>query len=539
MEKMTIDNRSSNNPIENLQPEVGMESEKKAFGIAPVTLVILLGAFAKFAAHILTGTSYGYMSDELYTIALSKHLAFGYVDVPPLAPLIMAAGRLLFGESLLAIHILPALAGAGTLVFACLIAREFGGKTFAVGLTALGFLIVPVWLTFDSVFTYDCIDQLVLAAFLFTLVRYLRTGDRRLWILLGTLAGIACLTKMTLPILGPGFLIALLISKHRKDLLSPWPWLGGLVFLFLLSPYVLWEAANHWATLTYWSNYGSQRLYEATWQEYFANVFFSMNPVLLPLIAIGLYRIFRRLGGRNYYFLGIMFLLSLAVDYLLHARTWMLAEMFLPLLAAGSVCLEEIADGRRWGAILRPAAVVAALAGGILVAPANLPIVPVKDLPAYAQNFEFLYRPIRNFIGTSTEYPEYFSLRFGWEDLVREVAKVYDDLPPQDRRTAGIYANWYAPAAAIDLLGPAYGLPPAVSGHLTYYLWGPGESSWDVMIIVTRKTNDMAPFFETCERKAAVHNDYSAASFNQLSIFVCRDPKVSPQAIWGSVEEYK
>lgn len=516
-----------------------MQDRKYLFGLSSIAWVILLGAAVKFLIHMLTGSAYGYMSDELYTLALSKHLALGYVDVPPLAPLLMAAGRWLFGESLPALHILPALAGAGTLVFACLIAREFGGKAFAVGLTALALLAVPVWLTFDSVFTYDCFDQLVLAAFLFALVRFLHSGNRRLWILLGALAGIACLTKMTLPLLGPGFLAALLISKYRKDLLTPWPWLGGLVCLVLISPYILWNAANHWPTLVYWSHYSSQRLYEATLPEYFTNVFYSMNPVLLPLFAIGLYRIFRRLGGTNYYFLGLMFLFSLAVDYLLHARTWMIAEMFLPVIAAGAVFLEEIAAEKKWGAILKPATIAAALAGGILVAPANLPLVPVKGLPAYARDFEFLYSSIRNFNGTSTQYPEYFALRFGWEDLASEVALVYDGLSPQDRQTAGIYTYWYAPAAAVDFFGPRYGLPHAVSGHLAYDLWGPGESSWDVMIIVTRKTNDMAPFFETCERKVTVHNDYSVALYNQLSIFVCRGPKVPPEKIWGSVKNYQ
>ena len=203
-----------------------MKSENKTFGLSAVAWVILIGAAVKFLIHMFTGATYGYMSDELYTIALSKHLAFGYVDVPPLAPLLMAASRLIFGESLLAIHIFPALAGAGTLVFACLIAREFGGKAFAVGLTALAFLAVPVYLSFDSVFTYDCFDQLLLAAFLFALVQFLHSGNRRLWILLGALAGVACLTKMTLPFLGPGFLVALALSRSRKDLRSPWPWLG-------------------------------------------------------------------------------------------------------------------------------------------------------------------------------------------------------------------------------------------------------------------------------------------------------------------------
>jgi hypothetical protein len=503
---------------------------RSPFAFTPVAGVILLGAAVKFLIHLLTGSNYGYMIDELYTLALSKHLAFGYVDVPPLAPLVMAFSRLLFGESLLAIHILPALAGAGTLVFACLIARELGGKTFAVGLTALAFLAVPVWLTFDSVFTYDCFDQLALAGFLFLLVRYLVTGNRRLWILMGMLAGAACLTKMTLPLWGPGFLAALLLTNRRKDLLTDAPWLGAAVFLILLVPYVLWETANHWPTLAYWSAYSSRRLYPASLMEFLANIFFSMNPVLLPVYALGLYRVFRR----KLAFLGVLFLVSLAVGFFLHVRTWMLAALFLPLIAAGAVWLEEILEGKRAGPALKTAAAALVLAGGILVAPANLPILPAADLPDYAQHFDFLYRPIRNFMGNSSEIPEYFELRMGWEDLVRDVADVFNALPAEDRAVAGICAFWYAPAGAIDLFGSQYGLPPAVSNHLTYYLWGPGDYSWDVMIVVAQKTNEMAPFFQTCEMKTAVSNEGPIPMY----IFVCRGPKVPPQTIWSSVAKY-
>jgi 4-amino-4-deoxy-L-arabinose transferase-like glycosyltransferase len=141
--------------------------------------------------------SWLWLFDELYTNALSRHLAFGYVDLPPLVPALVALSRFLFGESLFAMHIVPALAGSFTLVFACLITKEFGGKTFAVALTALGFIIVPGWLMVDSIFCYDSIDQLILAAFLFHLVRFLRTGNKKLWIVLGLIAGLR-MTKMTI-----------------------------------------------------------------------------------------------------------------------------------------------------------------------------------------------------------------------------------------------------------------------------------------------------------------------------------------------------
>jgi 4-amino-4-deoxy-L-arabinose transferase-like glycosyltransferase len=191
---------------------------------------------------MISAPGYGFFGDELYTIALSKHLAFGYVDLPPLVPALMALSRSLLGESLFAYHIVPALAGSATLVFVCLIAKEFGGKSFAITLSAVGFIVVPLWLSVDSIFCYDSIDQMVLAGFLYVLVRFLRMGDRRLWIILGLVAGVACNTKMTILFLGPGFLIALLVSKYRKDLLTPWPWLGAVLCLIIVIPYLLWQS---------------------------------------------------------------------------------------------------------------------------------------------------------------------------------------------------------------------------------------------------------------------------------------------------------
>jgi 4-amino-4-deoxy-L-arabinose transferase-like glycosyltransferase len=291
---------------------------------------------------------YGFFGDELYTIALSRHLAFGYVDLPPLVPALVALSRALLGESLFALHIVPALAGALTLVCVCLITKEFGGKAFAVMLSAMGFIFVPLWLGVDSIFCYDSIDQLILAGFLYTLVRFLRSGNRRLWLVLGLIAGVAGLTKMTILFLGPGFLAALLISKYRKDLLTPWPWLGGALCVVIVTPYLLWQIANQWPTLEYWTNYGTVRVYQASIPQYLTNILVYMNPFFLPLWIAGLYRLFRRLNGVNYGFLGVLFLVTLVLEFSLHATVRMLIELFIPLIAAGAVFVEEKLAGIRW-----------------------------------------------------------------------------------------------------------------------------------------------------------------------------------------------
>ena len=512
-----------------------MHNERRFFGLSTFALLVSVLAAAKFFVHILTGQTYGYFCDELYTIALSKHLAFGYTDLPPLVPALHALSRVLFGESLLAIHIFPSLAGAATLVFVCLITRELGGRLFATCVAALGFIIAPVWLILDSFFCYDSIDQLVLAVFLYLLVRLIRTENRKLWIALGVTAGIAFLTKATILFLGPGLLIALLASKHRRYFLTPWPWFAVGTFLVLISPYVIWQYVNHWPTIAYWARYSGQKLYHASIPEYLVSVVLTMNMVLIPVIGIGLYRIFRPLGDRRYWPLGVMFLATLVLLFVLHARAMMLAEICIPLIAAGAVWMEEVLtgpQGLKKG--IRIAAVSCMVAGGLLVAPVTLPLLPLPLMKSYTQTFGFLFKPVKDFNDPKSDYPQEFSNRIGWDELVRTVALVYHNLPQDDQSGAGIFCEWFGPAGAVDLLGTRYGLPHAVTGNLNYYRWGPG-GSWDVMIFVSAEMDTWRGLFGDVQEKAAVTNEFGA-SYDQYKVYVCRKPTMNPKVFWASVK---
>jgi hypothetical protein len=514
-----------------------MQERKYIFGLSAATLTIILGATIKFALHMYMDPGYGFLGDEFYTIALSKHLAFGYVDLPPLVPLLVALSRALLGESLTAMHIFPALAGSFTLVFICLITREFGGKVFAIALSALGFIVVPIWLGLDSIFCYDSIDQMVLAAFLYVLARLLRTGNQKLWILLGVIAGIACNTKMTLPLLAPGFIISLLISKYRKDLLTPWPWLGGAICLLMLVPYLLWQTANGWPTVEYWTNYGTIRSYEAPLPEYLTNLLVYMNPLLLPLWLAGLYRIFRRFNGVDYSFFGFLFLSTLTVMFFMHSPARMLAELFMPLISAATVFAEELSGRVRWEKGMKGIAATYLLAVGFMSIPLSLPILKIDQVKALNKSIMPTTLNVKEFHGMSFTVSPVLTGRLGWEKLVQGVAAVYDELPPEERAVAGIYAEWYMSAGAIDQLGPAHGLPHAVSGSLTYYLWGPGYS-WDVMIVVSGMASPVTVFFNECELKATVPYEYDVP-VGKPYIYVCRNPAIPAKAIWKTMKSYR
>ena len=505
----------------------------------PVVWLIAFAALAKLAVHLLTGSSYGYFFDELYTIALSKHLDFGYIDMPPLFPLLVAVSRFLFGESLFAYHILPSLAGAGTVVFACLIARELGGKLFAVGLTALAVITSPAWLTLDSVLCYDSMDQLTLTAFLFLLARFLRTGDRRLWVPIGVAAGIAFLTKSTILFLGPGFVAAVLASKHRRQFLLPEPWIALGAFLVLASPYVIWNYLNGWTTYWYWRNYGLQRVYRYSFFEYLGNITLVMGYAIIPLVVAGLYRAIRRFTDVGLRTFGILFLSTFAVVFVVRSRAIVLAELCIPLVAAAAVWMEEKIRGRGWRRSLQVAAASLLVAEGVLAAPLCIPVLPESSLTGYAQTFGFMYKGLKDFKSAADlGHLVYLLGRTGWNELVKAVADAYNSLPAGDRERAGILTDWYGSAGAIDLLGKQYGLPDALSGSLNYYRWGPGKGTWDVMIIVTSNPQSgMRRLFANAQRSATLTNLMLGVPL-EYTVYVCRSPCAPPEVLWPTTRSF-
>src|SRR3954447_5806466 len=172
-------------------------------------VIVLCAAVAKLLIHLYAGRNYGYFTDELYYLACGRHLAWGYVDQPPLIAAIAWLGTHLFGASVLGIRILPALAGAGKIVLTGLIAREMGGGRFAQGLAALAVLVAPGFLGMDNLLSMNAFEPLFWMGCAYVVIRIVKTGDQRLWLLVGLLAGLGLLNKHSMLIFGFGLIAGL------------------------------------------------------------------------------------------------------------------------------------------------------------------------------------------------------------------------------------------------------------------------------------------------------------------------------------------
>jgi 4-amino-4-deoxy-L-arabinose transferase-like glycosyltransferase len=492
-------------------------------------------ACVKVAVHLLTATGSGYFVDELYYLAMQPHLDFGYVDVPPLVPALMAVSNALFGSSLFALHIFPAIAGALMLIVVGLTARELGGGRFAQVAAGLAVLVSPYWLVLDSWFAYDPFDQFVTAVLFWAWVRLMKEPSPWHWLIVGLVLGIGLLTKMSVIFTGPALGVALLATSWRRSLVTPWPWLAAAVALLVASPFIAWQAVHGWPILTYWVNYAQYRVHPSA-VDFAVEVLFGVNPLVLPFILLGLLYFLVHPDGKRYRTIGIVFVV-LAVLFALVLRTEprMLTSASLPLVAGGAVLTEQLLASGSWRPRAKPAYAGLLVISGLLLGPAML---PTGDPNSWATGPD----------GQEVELPEYLYLRVGWPEMVAQVAEAYRALPPEEQTRAVIYAGNYGEASAIDFFGPQYGLPPAISNHNAFQVWGPGDRPGDVIIAFGRlfspyadapnKINLSRLFAEVRWAGEVTGNPGSPPWERHLQIYVCRKPRVSLRDVWPQLAAY-
>jgi hypothetical protein len=494
--------------------------------------LLLSLALADFVAHMLVSTNYGYFRDELYYIEAGRHLAFGYVEFPPLIALLARLLDVLAGDALWAIHLVPALATALIVLLTGLMARELGGGRFAQTLAALASLVAVTFLATGSIFSMDALDELwwTLASYLLILI--LERNDARLWLLFGLVAGIGLTTKVSILFFGVAIVAGLLLTPARRHLRTTWIWLGGAIAFVFLLPYVLWNLANGWPTLEFFANYEGS----GGPLEFLLGQIPGMNPLTLPLSLTGLYFYLGTQLGKPYRALGWTFLVLVLVLALLGAKPYFLAPAYPMLFAGGAIVVERI--GGRAGEFIKWAYAVLLLISGLLLTPLAMPILPPAT---FAATYGFMSGAGNASAGQQTQgaLPQYLGDRFGWETMTRTVAGVYEELPAADRSQACIFTSNYGEASALNFLGDRYDLPPTVSGHNNYYLWGPGRCTGEAMITVGLARDDVEQVYDGVARAATITCRYCMPEENDVPVYVAREPKFPIRELWPQTKHYE
>ena len=529
--------------VSTLADSISTQAEKPAnAALPPLALGSLLVLCAvKVVLHVFTSVRhYGYFRDELYYLDMARHLDWGYVDAAPLIA-VYARIALALGGSLAALRILPALAGAGLIALTMFIARELGGGRYAQFLAGLCILLCPAELSVDSLMTMNAWEPLYWMGCMLVVARILRTGDSRLWLWFGLIAGLGLENKHSTLSFGFAVTAALLLTHHRREFTHRWIWIAGAISLALFLPNLIWQIRHHFPTIEDLANVRREgKNVVLPPLAFVKEQILDLHPILLPVWMAGLIWFLRE---RRWRVLGLTFVIFFVLMEVAHAKNYYVFPIYPMLLAGGAVVVETAITPRLGIPLLAKAATsgapaartgarVAIVAIIVLAALPAIPLVtwmlPPERLLAYEETIDF--KPAKAEVHMQSLLAQPIADQFGWREMVREVASIYNSLPPEERPLTGIWAGNYGEAGAINQFGPPYGLPHAYSRHQNHWYWGPPPVVYKNLIVIQWSLEDVrdnCASYQTFEH----YERWGMGEENQ-PIYLCRGVEFDIQKIW-------
>jgi 4-amino-4-deoxy-L-arabinose transferase-like glycosyltransferase len=479
--------------------------------------VLLVLAALRLLLHTLTNGQYGFHRDELATLDDARHLAWGYIAYPPLTPFVARVALALFGSAPAAVRFFTALAQCVVMVLAGLMARELGGGRAAQIVAALAVALSPVSITAGHLFQYVSFDFLWGVLAVYFVIRLLESGNGRWWMAVGAAIGLGLMTRYTIAWLVAGLAVGFLVTPARKLLMSKWLVAGAGIALVIILPNLIWQASHGFISIDFLQSIHARdirigRTDGFLWKQ----LLVPASPFTIPLWIAGLFFFFRKPAGERYRALGWTFVAALALFTAAHARDYYTAPLYPMLIAAGAVLYEHWprwAKGLNWAGL----AVAFALAVAFL-----LPVSPVNS------------RLFNIAIRVNGDLRE----EIGWPDLVDAVAKIHDSLPAPERSIAGILTSNYGEAGAIELYGPAHGLPQPFSRVNSFWLRGYGDHPPQTLILVGFSPRFVQNNFVTCESEGTISNRYGVANEETEEdkyLWVCRGLRQPWPDFWRKI----
>jgi len=504
-----------------------------------------LGAVAVAAVALQIGATllgqlrgYGYFIDELYYIACARRLDFGYVDHPSLAPAILRLNLAFFGDSLVALRLPSAIAGALTALATGWLAARLGAGRFGQLLASICAIVPPIFLVLFSFFSMNSFEVFLWTAMLAVAVLMVERNEPRLWVVFGALAGIALENKHTVVVLALGVVIGLALTPERRFLFTKWLLLGGAIAFVLFLPNLLWQIEHGYPSLEFYRNATLLKNQPLPPLQVVWNQILFMSPFTFPVWAAGLYFCLRRRTELRFVALAYLLLLgSLVVSQ--SSRPDRLAGLYPALVACGAVQLQKVFLSMR----ARVLVVTGLLAGSAVLGAISLPILPPETTARYL-GLLGIDTQIERGAGKRAELPQWLADRFGWEELVEQVTAVYRSLPEEERTRAAILAPSYGHAGALELFGQGR-LPPVMSPHNTYHLWGRDDLrrlEGGVLISISYDADEIGEIYETIEPVAVYDCDYCMTWRDEMPIFIARGLKLTGAelgAAWEAAKNYQ
>ena len=459
------------------------------FGLGKLLLQFALTLWTK---HL----GYGYFRDEFYFLMCGRHLAWGYVDQGPVVAVQARLGEWLFGDSVFGIRVLSAVAGAVAVGLCGLLTAALGGRRPAQALAMLGLLVAPVYLGVDGFLSITSAEPVFWTGCVLALVLLQRGAPaRRMWLAIGLLAGLGLLNKPSMVFFLLALLLALVLTPQRRLLGTVWFPVAAAVTLALVSPYLTWQAVHHWPTWVFLHNgeIEGKKIVLSPLGFLWAQIS-QMEPVTALLWIPGLIAMLRGSRLPHLRWIALTYLFFLILMYRLHAKDYYLAPVYPMLFAVGAVAWEQRFSAsrrvRQDRVFAFPVLETALLLTGLLILPMASPVLRPTAWVRYTHALHL--RPDNSESAKTSILPQFYADRFGWTEEASSVVDIVRSLPPSQRREVCIITNNYGEAGSLEFLGRRLDptLPPVISGHNNYWLWGMRGCSGDVLLAIVHDSRE-------------------------------------------------
>jgi Dolichyl-phosphate-mannose-protein mannosyltransferase len=490
---------------------------------------VILG-IVTLAIHAYANQHYGIFRDELYFIVCGRRPDWGYVDQPPLVPLLAAFADWIAPHSLLVLRALPAVVATASIGATVAVVRLLGGRLFAQWLAGLCMLLAPISLIQGLLMFTDLFLPLAWLGCAALLIRMLQTGNHRLWIPFGAIVGFALWSKYLILFDLAAMAVVLPFTPLRRSLATRWPYLGALLALAIIAPNLIWQWHHDWPFIELGANGAASKNIALSLPAYLMTQVVIQNPGAVFVWVTGLAAVAFTPKWRLYRLFALQYAVLIVIEVVTHGKDYYAASLYPPLFAFGAVAIENTVRH----VTLRSLAVGLVAAVGLIGMPLAIPILPIDQFIAYQDALGA--KPDVRERGPQGALPQVFADMFGWQEMAKAISDAYWALPEDDRAKAVFGANNYGEAAAVDVFGDR--LPPSISGHNQYFLWGPRGHDGAVMIRVIRDLEAEKQNCANIQVVGTIENPHAMPAENHLSLVICHGWKTSLIADWPRVKNY-
>lgn len=488
---------------------------------------------------------YGIFRDELYFIVCGRHLAWGYVDQPPVIPFVARISELLFGlRSLALFRTFASLAGAVEVAMTGLLAWRMGASRWAQALAMTGILLAPMVMGADATFSTSTFEPVFWMTVAFALMELAGLADRGIrsgravawwWVLLGVAAGLGLENKWNEVFFLVCLLVGLLITSQRKVLASKWFPMGLTLLVVLILPNLLWEMHHHWPTLELLHNdqINGKNVHVGP-LVFVLNQILAFGPLMAPLWIGGVLWLLFGKSAKTLRFLGVTYLLYLPLMMILHAKIYYLAAIY-PLYFAAGAAAWDLLFRKAWlRRGLTPVYVATNVLLIALLLPIILPVLPPEKILAYQQRHHL--QPPKMETETTAALPQYYADMLDWRQKADLLAAAWYSLPQAERAQAVIYTENYGDASAVNVYRPD--VPEAISGHQNYFFWGPRMYTGSVMIVFGESRRTLETNFDSVVEFTQDANPY-LEPYERGPVFICKGLHGNLQVLWPKVKNWE